>query len=351
MSVKFEDYYKVLGVSKTASQQEIQKAYRKLAKKYHPDVSKEADAEEQFKRVSEAYEVLKDPTTRQQYDAFGGQYRAGQNVRTPPGWGGAGQNVNFEDLFGGQSAGFSDFFKVFMGGMGGGAGAGQSPFGGGGAGNPFQGAGNPFGNMGAGFGGGPQGRSANAYQQHATPKKNGKNRELDFEVPLEVLYRNGKHGLEVRRRGGDPKTYTITVPKGSTEGSQIRLAKQGDPGQGGGKPGDLMLTIRVVDRKDVEVDGFNLKMPVDIAPWEAISGTKVKVETFEGSVNLKIPGNLKPGAKLRIKHRGLCREDGTRGHLYVVPRIVIASELTEQEIELYQQLRELDEERRGVDSE
>lgn len=339
MSVKYEDYYKVLGVSKSASQQEIQKAFKKMAKKYHPDVSKEPNAEAQFKRANEAYEVLKNPETRSQYDAFGGNYKAGQNVRPPPGWGGgggAGQNVRFEDLFGGQpgggqSGGFSDFFNMFMGGAGPQA-SGGSPFGG--QGSPFGGGANPY----ADFGSAPNaGRSPRGTAQ----KKKGRTRELDFEVPLEVLYRNGKHGFIVRRAGGEEKSYTIKVPAGSTEGSQIRLGKQGDAGTGGGVNGDLVLTIRVVDRAEFEVHGFDLRRPVDVSPWEAISGAKVSVETFEGSVNLTIPPNLKPGAKLRLKGRGLAREDGTRGALYVVPRVVISADLSERERALYAELEEL----------
>ncbi len=339
MSVKYEDYYKVLGVHKSASQQEIQKAFKKMARKYHPDVSKEPDAEEQFKRVNEAYEVLKDPETRRQYDAFGGNYKAGQNFRPPPGWGGAGggQNVRFEDLFGGQGGGFSDFFKVFMGGAQGRPGA--DPFGGGaGPGSPFGAGANPFGagaNPYAGF------SQPGAGASRPVKKTRGKTRELDFEVPLEVVYRNGKHGFVVRRKGGEEKSYTIKIPKGSTQGSQIRLAKQGDAGSGGGAPGDLLLNIRIIDRGDYEVDGFHLVRPVNLSPWEAISGVKVSVETFDGSVNLKIPPGLKPGAKLRLKERGLMREDGTRGALYIMPRVVISSDLSERERELYAELEEL----------
>lgn len=344
MSVKFEDYYKILGVSKTASQEEIQRAYKKLAKKYHPDVSKEPDAEEQFKRVNEAYEVLKSPETRQQYDAFGGQYRAGQRVREPHGWAGA-QGVRFEDFMGGaaQGGGFSDFFKMFMGGAGmGGAsprGTSSSPF------DAWQ----------------SQTRGAQAYGSgtHSAPPKprRGKNHELDFEVPLEVLYRNAKHGFEVTRRGEPkPKRYTITIPDGSFEGSQIRLSRQGGEGAHGGDPGDLVLTIRVTDMGAFELDAFDLKAFVDVDPWESLQGTVKKVTLPDGSeVKIKIPPALRAGSKLRIKQRGLRKEASQggveeRGHLYVIPRIALDTSMSAREVELYEELRELATLRRGQES-
>lgn len=346
MSVKFEDYYKILGVSKGASQEEIQRAYKKLAKKYHPDVSKEPDAEEQFKRVSEAYEVLKSPETRQQYDAFGGgQYRSGQRVREPHGWAGAQGGVRFEDFMGGaaQGGGFSDFFKMFMGGA--------SPRGASQAGSPFD-----------AWQQQAQGRGAQqAYggaSSHAAQPQRGKNRELDFEVPLEVVYRNGKHGFEVTRRG-EPKAkrYTITIPAGSSEGSQIRLAGQGDAGLHGGPSGDLMLTIRVVETGAFEVDGFDLRTFVDVDPWESLQGAHRVVSLPDGSeVTVKIPPALRAGSKLRIREHGLCKEEGSsskqgeRGHLYVIPRIALDTSMSAREVELYEELRALAMSRRASKS-
>ena len=340
--MKFEDYYEILGVSRTASQEEIQRAFKKKARKYHPDVSKEPDAEEQFKRVNEAYEVLKNPDTRQQYDAFGGQYRSGQRVREPHGWGGA-QGVRFEDFMGGQGAGgFSDFFKMFMGGaaMGGGAGrGGASPF------DAWQ----------------SQARGAQAYgAPGGAPKaRKGKNYELDFEVPLEVLYRNGKHGFEVTRRGAsEPRRYTIRVPVGSSEGSQIRLAKQGEEGAHGGAPGDLVLTIRVRDTGSFSIDGFDLETFVDVDPWESLRGAVKVVALPDGSeVKVKIPPALRAGSKLRIKRRGLSKDarggkgvEPERGHLYVIPRITLDASMSAREVELYEELRELATSRRAGES-
>ena len=199
MSVKFEDYYARLGVSRQASAETIQKAYRKLARMYHPDVSKEPDAEENFKRINEAYEVLKDPQTRARYDALGSNYKAGQNFRPPPGWGFGGAESfgggNFEDIFGHSGAGFSDFFTMFM----------------------------------------QNARTGGSSPSPQRPAKKGAKRRVKAVMTLEQLHRGDALDVRVRRPLGEHKTYAVRVPPGTCNGSVIRLAGQGERGSQGGR--------------------------------------------------------------------------------------------------------------------
>ncbi|MEC9397852.1 MAG: DnaJ C-terminal domain-containing protein [Myxococcota bacterium] len=327
MSVKFEDYYKVLGVSRSATQEELQSAFRKLARKYHPDVSKEPDAEEQFKRINEAYEVLKDPETRRRYDALGANWKAGQDFRPPPGWGGGGgpggagfNQVNIEDLFGQQAGGFSDFFKMFMGG-----GAGAPGFGGAGpgfGGQPF-GAGQPFGGAGT------------RTRQQA---KRGENVEVMARASLEDVYHGKKLHVSVRRQDGQNKQYAVKIPPGSTHGSNIRLSGQGSPGGYGGKAGDLILTLEITPHADFEVDGHDLITVVPILPWEAALGARVRARTMDGEITLKVPAGVAGGSKLRARGKGLPVEKEKRGDLYMRLEIVNPPTLTDAQRALYEQL-------------
>jgi len=328
LSVKFEDYYKVLGVSRSASQDELQSAFRKLARKYHPDVSKEPDAEEKFKKINEAYEVLKDPETRRRYDALGANWKAGQDFRPPPGWGGGAggpgfNQVNIEDLFGGQAGGFSDFFKMFMGnggarGFGGGAGPG---FGG----QPFGGAGQPF----------PGGTRT---RQTA---KRGENVEVVARAELEDVYHGKKLHVGVRRANGETKQYAVKIPPGSTQGSNIRLSGQGAPGALGGKAGDLILTLEITPHPNFEVDGHDLITVVPISPWEAALGAKVRAKTMDGEITLKIPAGVAGGSKLRARGKGLPSEKDKRGDLYLRLEIVNPPTLSDAQRALYEQLAEI----------
>jgi curved DNA-binding protein len=319
MAVQFRDYYETLGVSKTASAEEIKSAFRKLARKHHPDVAKDKKgAEEKFKQLNEAYEVLSDPEKRQKYDQLGADWnQPGGGFQPPPGWdqgrggrgghpfgGGNGGGVEFE--FGGT--GFSDFFEAFFGG-----GRGQSAFGG----------------RGAGFG------------QRAGMER-GSDVEADIMVTLEEALHGSKRTVSLRRSSSSKvESYQVKIPRGVHEGQRIRLAGQGEAGAGGGKSGDLFLRVRLARHPDFSVEGSDLIHEVDLDPWQATLGTELEVPTLEGSRRLKIPAGTQAGQRFRLRERGLPNASGTRGDLYVVTRIRVPKKLTERERELWKQLAEL----------
>ena len=336
MGVEFEDYYSILGVDEDASQDEIQKAYKRLAKKYHPDVSDEPDAEEEFKKVNEAYQVLKDPEKRKKYDRLGKNWQHGQEVNPPPGWENVrvnfGGDGGFEDIFGGGGGGgagaggmggFSDFFNAFFG----------SEFGGG----RQRGAG--------GAGGARAGQRA--YGQRR-PRK-GRSQRAKIRVGLEDVY----HGRELTvtipveqvdaqgRRVRERKTYTVKIPPGTTDGSKIRLAGEGEQGTGGGAPGDMLLEVQIAEHPTFEVDDYDLHTETAIAPWEAALGAKIDVPTLEGSVTVKVPPGSQTGRKLRLKEQGLPDDAGGRGDLYVELAIDVPKELSSEEEELFKQLADV----------
>lgn len=321
MSVKFEDYYKRLGVERSASQDEIQKAFRRLARQYHPDVNSAPEAEEQFKRINEAYEVLKDPEKRRRYDALGSSWRQGQDFTPPPGWdgfsgagfGGPGAGVRFD--FGGapgMGGGFSDFFSFFQQGAPGGAGFGGPGMGG-------------FGGAGFGPGGFAPGASA------AQPKS----LEVEVEIPLEDIYHKTKRALRVNIGQGQLKTYNVRIPAGTSEGSAIRLSDQA-PGH---PPGDLILRVKIKPHARYEARGFDLLTTIELAPWEHALGAQIELETFEGALTLKIPALMPLGRKLRLRERGLDQGGGKgRGDLLVGVELVHPAKLSPQELELYREL-------------
>ncbi len=346
MSVEFEDYYKVLGVDRGASQQEIQKAYRKLARKFHPDVSKEDDAEEKFKKVNEAYEVLKDPETRKKYDQLGKDWKkyqsAGGGGQAPPGWENIRVNMGggrgFEDIFGGGgpaggapgggAQGFSDFFNAFFGGGGPGAGA--------------RGAGG-FSQQGRGF---PGGRGAGRQGRGA---RKGRSREATLRVRLEDVAAGAEQQitLPVQERTSDGrvvrrnKNYKVKIPRGTTDGTVIRLAGQGEPSPSGGKPGDLRIKIEIAPHPVYEVDGHDLYTDLPITPWEAALGAKVPVPTLEGPVTLTVPAGSQSGSKLRLRGKGLpTKKSGERADLYARLQVRVPDDLTDRERELFEELAE-----------
>ena len=281
MAVQFRDYYETLGVSKTASDDEIKSAFRKLARKFHPDVAKPKDkatAEEKFKQINEAYEVLSDPEKRQKYDQLGANWNQPGGGQPPPGWrqqpGGGFQRyggdggVEFE--FGGT--GFSDFFEAFFGG-----GRGQSAFGGGG-----------------GFG------------RRPGSAERGSDVEADIMVTLEEALHGSTRQVSLRRGGSNKvETYQVKIPRGVHEGQRIRLAGQGEAGAGGGKSGDLFLRVRLARHPDFSVEGSDLIHEVKIEPWKAALGGQLEVPTLEGTVRLKIPPGTQGGQRFRIRERGL----------------------------------------------
>src|SRR5437588_1757408 len=313
MAVQFRDYYETLGVSKTATEDEIRSAFRKLARKYHPDVAKDKKAaEEKFKQINEAYEVLSDPEKRQKYDQLGANWNQPGGFQPPPQWGGQpggrsyqwggdGGGVEFE--FGGT--GFSDFFEAFFGG-----GRGRSAFG--------------------GFGG----RTATAER--------GADVEADIMVTLEEALHGSMRSVSLRRAGSDKvEHYQVKIPRGVREGQRIRLREQGEAGARGGKSGDLFLRVRLAKHPDFSVEGSDLIHEVRIQPWQAALGSDLLVPTLEGKVRLKSPPGTQSGQRFRLRERGLPGVSGKRGDLYVVGQINIPKKLTERERELWSELTKL----------
>lgn len=319
--MEFKDYYKILGVAPEADEAAIKSAYRKLARKYHPDVSKEAGAEEKFKEVAEAYEVLKDADKRADYDQLRA-YRdrqGGRGFEPPPGWQPSGGFSHAE--FTGDS-GFSDFFENIFGGRG---------FGGGGRARGFSGGG--F--AGGGFGGGEEFEFA----------QRGRDVEVELPVLLEELVgEQGSVKVTVpqfdamgRRQGGNAKTLSVKLPPGVGDGELIRLAGQGAPGIGKAPAGDLFVRVRLVPHPLFDVEGHNLLVTVPLAPWEAALGAKVVMPTLNGRINLTIPPQSQTGQRLRIKGRGLPGKAGT-GDLFAVLKVVMPPQSNDAIKNLWQQL-------------
>jgi len=303
--VEYKDYYKILGVARNASQDDIKRAYRKLARKYHPDVSKESNAEARFKEVNEANEVLKDPEKRAQYDALGSGWHAGDEFRPPPGYGapgGAGGTRGWqraERMSPEEAAQFSDFFSSIFGDLGGMGGT----RGGGGMGGD------------GGFGG--RGFSARGADQTARVRisledaYHGAARQLSLEVP-EI---DAQGHLKSRTR-----TLNVRIPAGVTEGQQIRLAGQAGGGVGGGEAGDLYLEVEFAPHPVFRAEGRDVHLRLPIAPWEAALGATLSVPTLGGRVSLKVPAGAQSNQRLRLKGRGLPGK--TPGDAYVQLEIV-----------------------------
>lgn len=322
MAVQFRDYYEVLGVSRTATEDEIKKAYRRLARKYHPDVNPgDATAEDQFKAVSEAYEVLSDTEKRQRYDQLGADWKTGTAFTPPSGWESHGVDLN--DLFGerGGGSGFSDFFEMLFGGRRG-------------------------------------TRTAAGFAMR------GQDTVADLELGLEEAHRGGVRTLTLQSTtvctacegrgvrehrpcatchgsGGTPqrKTLEVRIPAGAYEGATIRLAGHGEPGTGAAPAGDLVLRVRlrphplfhVLREGDVQVE-------LPIAPWEGVLGAKVRVPTLDGPVEMTIPAGAQSGQQLRVRGKGMRYRQGRRGDVYVTLQIALPSRLTERERSLWESL-------------
>lgn len=294
--MQFKDYYELLGVSRSAEQDVIKKAYRRLARKYHPDVSKEPDAESRFKEVNEAYEVLSDPKKRAAYDQLGANWKAGQDFRPPPGWEnfagfGSGQGFNSSGFSGN---GFSDFFETLFGGS-----FRQRPPG--------------------------QGGSANFHSR-------GQDQETELALDLETAFHGGQQTLHLS--GG--RTLSVNIPAGIGDGQRIRLGGQGQPGRGG-PAGDLYLTVHIRPHALFRVDGRDILLDLPLAPWEAALGGTVTVPTLAGKVDLKIPADSRSGRKMRLKGRGLPGKK--QGDQYVVLHIETPPALTPEHREFYERMR------------
>ena len=317
MPVEFKDYYKILGVPKDASAADIKKAFRKLARAYHPDVAKvKKGAEEKFKEINEAYEVLGDPENRSKYDELGPNWREEAGARGSAGREGGRRGTvdeeNFDIHFDGT--GFSDFFEQFFG------------------------RGRRFGGVNEAVR--PGGRSAD----QAGFARRGRDFESDILVTLEEALTGSERTLSLQRTNrqtGEAKAQTLKVriPPGVHEGQAIRVAGMGEDGIGGGAPGDLYLRVRFAAHPEFRVRGADLYYGLDLAPWEAVLGTSVVVPTLKDRVSVRIPAGTNHGRQLRVRGRGLpLGTAGEQGDLYVVVNIELPQKITEEERELWTKL-------------
>jgi curved DNA-binding protein len=300
MPVAFRDYYEALGVSRDASEDEIRSAYRRLARQYHPDVNKDPDAEDRFKEISEAYEVLRDPEKRERYDRLGSNWKAGQDVSGAEGFRdfdfGGGGGGGFRDVrvdFGNGGAGdFSDFFEGIFGRRG-------------------------------GFGGG----RGSAFGGFST---RGRDREAVLELSLEEAARGGRRRLSL-----DGRDYDVDIPAGVRDGQRIRLSGEGAPGPGGGPPGDLLLRIRIRPHPRFHVEGDDLYTELPVTPWEAALGAEVEVNTLSGKTRVRVPAGSSSGRRLRLRGQGL-----PGGDLYAIVEIEVPKKLGRKERQLFEELRD-----------
>lgn len=334
MAVKFQDYYELLGVDRNATEKEIKSAYRKLARKWHPDLHPASDkqkAEEEFKRINEAYEVLKDPDKRARYDRLGSRWKDGQDFQASPDMDGVRYYSSSDFGQGGFEGGFSDFFNMFFGGGQGPASAGRG------------------------------GRSA--YRRGPV---RGEDLESELELSIEEAFKGITKSIRVRgsevcsacggsgtsngsfcpQCGGtgsvpDEKTLDVKVPAGVRDGSRIRLKGQGGGGQGGAPKGDLFLKVRLRPHPIFKLKDNDIEMDAVIRPDQALLGDRIPVQTLDGTVNVKVPPGSRSGSKLRLKGKGFIDKNKTRGDLYIQLVIDLPSDLTAEEKELYSKLHEL----------
>lgn len=322
--MKYLDYYAVLGVPRDASADAIKKAFRKLARQYHPDVNKSSGAEARFKEINEANEVLSDPEKRKRYDALGRNWKTGQDFTPPPGWGGfegassgpGGIPFDFGDAQGGD---FSDFFSALFGDLGGGGRSARGRRGG-----------SPFGDF-RGFGGG--------RPEEACPPR-GRDFEVDLPVTLEDLFGRAPKHLTLQVPTVQPdgatsrqaRSFNVRIPAGATEGTRVRLPGQGEGG------GSLYLNLRVAPHPVFRLNGHDLDMTLPISPWEAVLGAKIRIPTLDGPASLNVPPGTQGGARLRLGGKGLADKHGARGDLFVDLRIVLPDPPTAREKALFEQL-------------
>jgi curved DNA-binding protein len=309
MAVAFRDYYEALGVPRDASADDIRSAYRKLARQYHPDVNKDdPEAEDRFKEISEAYEVLRDPEKRAAYDRFGQNWKAGQDVSGAAGFGGFDPSGGaargrggrgFQDVrFDTGGADFSEFFEGLFGARGRG------------------------GARTAGF----DGFSTRGGDQEAV-----------LELSLEEAARGGKRRITL----ADGRDYEVNIPKGVRDGQLIRLAGEGGQGIGGGPSGDLLLRVRIRPHPRFRVDGSDLLVDVPITPWEGALGGEVEVPTLDGTVRTKVPPGSSSGRRLRLRGQGMPAQRGDSGDLYAVLKIMVPKSLSHEEREAFERLAEV----------
>lgn len=301
--MKYKDYYEIMGVARDASQSDIKSAYRKLSRKYHPDVSKATDAEERFKEVGEAYEVLKDPEKRKAYDQLGSNWQSGQGFQKPSDWE-QGFDFNGGGFTDGDPGQFSDFFEQLFG----------------------------------------QRHTAGAGQQRGF-HAHGQNTHAKIVIALEDAYNGATRTITLAHNEVGPdgrtqqkeRTLNVRIPKGVTQGQKIRLSGQGESGVGQGRAGDLFLEIQFKAHPLYKVEGKDVYLNLPITPWEAALGEKVKVPTPTGTIDLQIPSNSSNGRKMRLKARGIPAKQA--GDLYVVLNVVLPKADTEEARTAYAELK------------
>lgn len=306
--MEYKDYYKILGVNKNASQEEISRAYKKLAKKYHPDLNPDnKEAEEKFKEINEAYEVLKDPEKRKLYDSLGPNWQHGQNFEPPPGF----ENIHFEFRSNGPGfgdfSGFSEFFETIFGGLGRKS---------------------------------SRRSSRDTYGFNDFYVSRGQDQEAILELSLEEAYLGGEKQIRL----GDPlqgvKTLRVKIPAGIKDGGKIRLKGQGEAGIGGGPRGDLYLKVKILPHPVFKLENNNVIYPLSLAPWEAVLGTRVRVPTLDGEVELVVPKGVSSGQKLRLKGKGL-GQGISKGDQLIEIVIKVPKKLSKEEEELWKRLAQV----------
>jgi len=317
MAVKFKDYYEILGVPRDASSDDIQRAYRKLARKNHPDLNKDAGAEERFKEINEAYEVLKDPEKREKYDRIGTGWHQGDDFQAPPGWeyqyDFGPRDSRRETHFWSSGGGFSDFFEELFGGR-----------------------------FGQSFETAPRG-------SNYTVRRRGADHEATIRLTLEEAFRGGRKSISLQSvdskaagsNSNGEKRYDVTIPPGVLPGQRIRLAGQGGKGSGGAASGDMFLRVEVQPHPRYRLEGRDLYTELAVTPWEAALGGQVRVRTLDDTVALKIPPGTQSGRKLRLRGKGMPNPKGRAGDLYVLIQIRVPERLSEEERRLFEKLRDV----------
>jgi len=298
MAVKYKDYYEILGVSRSATQDQIKSAFRKLARKYHPDVNPgDQTAEEKFKEINEAHEVLSDLKKRQLYDRLGANWKAGADFTPPPGW--ENIRINFGDVGFGSApgGGFSDFFEILFGDA-----------------------------LGRGRGAARRGPS--------TWTMPGSDVESELPLTLEEAHRGDTRRVTLP----NGKSLEVRIPRGVRDGSLVRLAGQGDPSASRGRSGDLYLRVKLQPHLVFQVSGDDVTVDAPMAPWEAVLGTTIRVPTLDGMADVTVPARSQGGQKLRLRGQGLIRRSGGRGDQFVRLKIVVPTDPTPAEHRLFEEL-------------
>ncbi|MDD2710966.1 MAG: J domain-containing protein [Verrucomicrobiae bacterium] len=310
MGAAYKDYYQILGVSRDASEEEIRRAYRKLARKYHPDLNPGSRmAEEKFKELNEAHEVLSSREKRRKYDALGAGWQAGQDFSVPPGYGAGGMGRGFAGTGGRQErdfsfggTGFSDFFETLFG-------------------------------SGRGFGGG--GRPMEGFGQDASMR--GQDIEGDIMITLEEAYHGTARTITLQRSAGT-ETYKVKIPAGMQQGGKVRLPKRGEQGMGGGPPGDLLLRVHIAPHPNFHLEGDDLVCDLEVTPWEAVLGASLPVKTLDQLLKVKIRPGTQNGVRLRLRGQGFKHLNGSRGDLLVHVNVEVPETITGAERQLWEQM-------------